>query len=159
MGWLRLVGSLKSYVSSTKYRLFHRALLQKRPIILRSLLIVAIPYRFSYAPVIFLYLVLFFLISPSLSCSFYLPLSPLYIHTYIHIYTHTHAHKNIYTHRARRRWYHLTCSPFISLYFSLYLSLADSLARLLLYIHPHMHMYTCIYPRLTFSYIYIQTSV
>ena len=44
MGWLRLVGSLKLSVSSTEYSLFCRALLQKRPIILRSLLIVATPY-------------------------------------------------------------------------------------------------------------------
>ena len=43
MGWLRLVGSLKSYVSFAEYRLFYRALLPKRPIILRSLLIVATP--------------------------------------------------------------------------------------------------------------------
>ena len=38
------VGSLKLKVSSTEYSLFCRALLQKRPIILRSLLIVATPY-------------------------------------------------------------------------------------------------------------------
>jgi len=43
MGWLRAVGSFKLYVSFAEYRLFYRALLQKRPIILRSLLIVAIP--------------------------------------------------------------------------------------------------------------------
>ena len=41
MGWLRLVGSLKLYVSFAEYRLFYRALLRKRPIILRSLLTVA----------------------------------------------------------------------------------------------------------------------
>jgi len=41
MGWLRLVGSLNWYVSFAEYSLFYRALLQKRPIILRSLLIVA----------------------------------------------------------------------------------------------------------------------
>jgi len=41
---LRIVGSLKSYVSFAEYRLFYRALLQKRPMILRSLLIVAAPY-------------------------------------------------------------------------------------------------------------------
>ena len=45
MGWLRLVGSLKIYVSFAEYCLFYRALLQKRPIILRSLLIKAIAYR------------------------------------------------------------------------------------------------------------------
>jgi len=45
MGWLRLVGSLKSYVFFAKYRLFYRTLLQKRPMILRSLLTVATPYH------------------------------------------------------------------------------------------------------------------
>jgi len=44
MGWLRLVGSLKLEVSFAENRLFHRAFLQKRPIILRSLLLVATPY-------------------------------------------------------------------------------------------------------------------
>jgi len=39
----RLLGSLKLYVSITEYNLFHRAVLQKRPIILRSLAIVATP--------------------------------------------------------------------------------------------------------------------
>jgi len=49
MGWLRLVGSLTLKASFAKYRLFYRALLQKRPIILRSLLIVATPYHDAYA--------------------------------------------------------------------------------------------------------------
>ena len=47
MGWLRLVGFLKSQVSFAEYPLFCRALLQKRPIILRSLLIVATPYQIT----------------------------------------------------------------------------------------------------------------
>ena len=48
MGWLRLVGSLKSQVSFAKepYKRVH--ILQKRPTILRSLLIVATPYRLVY---------------------------------------------------------------------------------------------------------------
>jgi len=45
MGWLRLVRSLKLKVSLAEYSLFDRALLQKRPTILRRLLIVATPYR------------------------------------------------------------------------------------------------------------------
>jgi len=45
MGWLRWVGSIKLQVSFAEYHLFYRALLQKRPIILRSLLIVATPYK------------------------------------------------------------------------------------------------------------------
>ena len=50
MGWLRLVGSLKiiglfcKQVSFAEYRLFDRAIVQMRPRILRSLLIVATPY-------------------------------------------------------------------------------------------------------------------
>ena len=43
MGWLQLVGSLKLPVSFAEYSLFYRALLQKRPIILRSLLLEATP--------------------------------------------------------------------------------------------------------------------
>ena len=39
MGWLRLVGSLVLQASFAEYRLFYRALLQKTPRILRSLLI------------------------------------------------------------------------------------------------------------------------
>jgi len=44
MGWLRLVGSLNWYVAFAEYSLFYRALLQKRPMILGSLLIGATPY-------------------------------------------------------------------------------------------------------------------
>jgi len=33
IGWLRLVGSLKLWVSFAEYRLFYRSLLQKRPTI------------------------------------------------------------------------------------------------------------------------------
>jgi len=33
MGWLRLVGSIKLYVSFAEYGLFYRALLQKSPIL------------------------------------------------------------------------------------------------------------------------------
>jgi len=45
MGWLRLVGSLKLQVSFAEYRRCYRSILQKRPIILRSLLIEATPYH------------------------------------------------------------------------------------------------------------------
>jgi len=45
MGSLSRVGSLKTYVSLAEYSLFYTALLQKRPILLESLLIVATPYH------------------------------------------------------------------------------------------------------------------
>jgi len=44
VGWLRSVGSIKLLVSFAEYRLFYRALLQKRPIILSILLTEATPY-------------------------------------------------------------------------------------------------------------------
>ena len=50
IGWQQLVGSLKSQVSFAEYRLFYRALLQKRPLILRSLLIVATPQHLTARP-------------------------------------------------------------------------------------------------------------
>ena len=50
MGWLRLVGSNKTQVSFAEYDLSYRALLQKRPIILRRLLIVATQYLRMRAP-------------------------------------------------------------------------------------------------------------
>jgi len=46
MGWLRLVGSLKLQVSFTKEPYKRDDILQKRPAILRNLLIVATPYTF-----------------------------------------------------------------------------------------------------------------
>jgi len=45
MGWLRLVGCLKSQVSFAEYSFFYRAFWQKRPAILRSLLMIATPYQ------------------------------------------------------------------------------------------------------------------
>jgi len=44
MGWLQPVGSIKLQVSSAEYRLFNRALLQKRPMILSILPTEATPY-------------------------------------------------------------------------------------------------------------------
>jgi len=44
MGWLQLVGSIKLQVSFAEYSLFYRSLLQKRPVILRSLTIIATSY-------------------------------------------------------------------------------------------------------------------
>jgi len=45
VGWLRLVGSVKVWVSFAEYLLFYRALLQKIPVIFRSLLFVSTPYH------------------------------------------------------------------------------------------------------------------
>jgi len=44
MGWLRLISSLKLYASFAKEPYKRDDILRKRPVILRSLLIVATPY-------------------------------------------------------------------------------------------------------------------
>ena len=64
MGWLRLVGSLKLQVSFAEYSLFYRALLQKRPIISRSLLIIATPHPSRETSLFPLYC-----LSPCVSCA------------------------------------------------------------------------------------------
>ena len=72
-GWRRLVGSSKLYVSFAEYRLFYRALLQKRRVILRSLRIVASPYvgcAQKSKPQLSLSLSLSLFLS--LACSFYM---------------------------------------------------------------------------------------
>jgi len=57
MGWLRLVGSLKLQVSFAEYRLFCGALLQKRRMILRSVLIEGSPYIYIYIVAPYIYIV------------------------------------------------------------------------------------------------------
>jgi len=65
MGWLRSVGSIKLQVSYAEYRLFHRALLQKRPLILSILLAKATPYEsfFDETRLIHGYIYLFMCVS------------------------------------------------------------------------------------------------
>ena len=50
MGWLRLVGSLKLQVSFAKEPCKRDYILQKRPMILRSVLMVATPYEIACMP-------------------------------------------------------------------------------------------------------------
>jgi len=47
MWWLQLGGSIKSQVSVAEYRLFHRAILQQRPIIQSILLTKATPHAYQ----------------------------------------------------------------------------------------------------------------
>jgi len=54
MGWLRLVGSLELKVSFSKEPYKKDDILQKRPIILRSLLVVATPYEHPYGAKIYM---------------------------------------------------------------------------------------------------------
>jgi len=57
MGWLRWVGCLKIYVSLQNIGLFCRSLLQKRPIFLSILLIVATPYVYIHIWITFAHMI------------------------------------------------------------------------------------------------------
>jgi len=98
MGWLRLVGSLNLHVSFAKYRLFYKALLQKRPMILRSLLIVATRYHISRS----VFFLCFKIRRPRNSCTNIHAYTCACIHTYIYvcvcIYVHVYVCVNVYVH-------------------------------------------------------------
>ena len=86
VGWLRLVGSIKLQVSFAEYRLFYRALLQKRPIILRSLLIVATPYVRVYIYVSSSRVTFTPLVSISTRSCVYIYIYVVCMHVYMYIY-------------------------------------------------------------------------
>ena len=88
MGWLRLVGSLNSFVSFSEYSLFYRSLLQKRPM-LGSLLM----YQW-HVRIICIYI-----------CTYHIHIcicimaTHTYIYTYVYTYngdTHIHIYICVY---------------------------------------------------------------
>jgi len=141
MGWLRLVGSFKLKVSFAECSLFYTALLQKSPIILRCLLIVATPYQAACWRII--------ASSGCLRRQLTQPPSPThcpsrphsqydihmytYIHiclTYIHDYIHTNnprsasqSYVNIHTHSYISRIYICVC-----MYIYIYMHTDNSLS-------------------------------
>jgi len=101
MGWLRLVGSIKLKDFFAEYRLFYRALLQKRPIISSILLSVATPYSASdtscvstYKKSVHMYTLIYIYICICTHLYVY-----IFIYTYIRTYSHTfmYIYKYIYT--------------------------------------------------------------
>jgi len=124
MGWLRLVGSLRLLVSFAKEPYKIDDILQKKPIILRSLLFVATPYLDSM------------LWSESNTHTYvrtYVPKCShqsikkykyTYLHKYIHIlaYIHTYVHTNIHTyihtctHTYIHTCIHNKCARFMHIY-------------------------------------------
>jgi len=82
LGWLRVVGSLKSWVSFAKEPYKRDYILRKRPMILRSLLLVATPYRDSHSYHIHI---------SDIQASWLCP-SPYTIHLYTVTHTHSHSY-------------------------------------------------------------------
>ena len=125
IGWLRLVGSLKLQVSCAKELYKRDYILPKRPIIWRSLLIVATPYieyictyEYTYSHIrIHTHTV------PTSSAD--VTIHYIYIHPWIYIYTHTHTYTHIHV-----------CCIYIHIY--IYVSSADVTIH---YIHMHLWIY------------------
>jgi len=102
MGWLRLVGSLKLLVSFAKEPYQRDYILQKRPIILRSLLIVATPYTINYESCTHV-LIQNIIYSTQVYIHIYMYIH-IYIYTYIYIYVYIYAY--IYTYRYIHLYIH-----------------------------------------------------
>ena len=102
-GWLRLVGSLKLWVFIAHISLFCRALLQKRPVILRSLRSVATPYfckKKQIWPVVDAY------VHKRYICTYYIHIQPVYV-TYINLHTcHVFWYVYVIFTPARSLWVH-----------------------------------------------------
>jgi len=133
MGWLRLVGSLKLYVSFAKEPYERDYILQKRPIIVRSLLIVATPYLHTLTSTLALELQLLNRILHTLSGTLSHTPTCLFIHTLTrtcllyqpHAPKHLHTLSNALLHAPAYSLKHtLTC---IYIFFPL---------------HSHSHLYT-----------------
>jgi len=110
---LRLVGSLKLWVSFAEYSLFYRALLQKRPLILRSLLIIATLYaRCAYPPRLYMHAYIcryrIICITHTYTCSHYRTTFTLcmliYIYTYsiMYVWLPVYANDYLYMHIDRK---------------------------------------------------------
>jgi len=68
VGWLRLVGSLKLQVSFAKEPCKRDYILQKRPVILRSLLIVATPYLHGLCTCVMYLIYIYFFLDNRFDC-------------------------------------------------------------------------------------------
>ena len=110
---LRLVGSLKLWVSFAEYSLFYRALLQKRPLISRSLLIIATLYaRCAYPPRLYMHAYIcryrIICITHTYTCSHYRTTFTLcmliYIYTYsiMYVWLPVYANDYLYMHIDRK---------------------------------------------------------
>jgi len=141
MGWLRLVGSLKLQVSLENIGLFCRALLKKRPIMLRSLLIGATPYTYASG--------LSLVQSSCLAQRFVCVLLHMciYVYIYVHSHLHTHMYIHIWTYNyVQTHMYIHICGLHIHIAYT-YAHTHMYIHTAYTYVHTHMyiHIYTCTY--------------
>ena len=109
MGWLRLVGSLKWWVSFAEYHLFYRSLLQKRPIIWRSLLVAATPYVDCKCAFFCLSVTCLHVYRSTHSHTQTLTHTQAHTHTFTHSHTHTYTHIHTHTHTHTQMHTSMSC--------------------------------------------------
>jgi len=128
MGWLRLVGSLKLQVSLAKETYKTDYILQKRPVILRSLLIVATPYcewlpfSSTWAERLYTYIII---------C-----MCMIYVYVYIYVYV---LYNNMYV-------YHFCICVYVCIYICIHIRS---------YVHAHVSICMCIISVYVYMYVYI----
>jgi len=105
MGWLRWVGSIKVYVSFAKEPYKRDYILQKRPIILSRLLIVATPYVLqntilyntcSYVQITYDLYIWYVL------CNIYILMHMQHVHIHLHLHMCVYMHIYVYMHLPTR---------------------------------------------------------
>jgi len=148
MGWLRLVGSLKLQVSFAKEPYKRDDILQQRPIILRSLLIVATPYK-DICAYIHIYI--------CISICKWRPFTCECCSKYICIYTHIHMYICIYVgtiHMWMRLQIYICICTCIHMYIYIYMEIVHVWMIRQVYIHMYTHTYVYMYIRGNHSHTY-----
>ena len=149
MGWLQLIGSAKLWVSFAKKPYKRDYILQKRPIILMSLLIVAIPYSALH---ITSYLYVYIYLHTYL-CILYSALCIAWYHVHTYVYTHTYQKKS-YT------YHFILCQQYHAFWISVFIYCQQCYAMciqlcVLRCICTHLLLYTFIADNATYISIYI----
>ena len=134
MGWLRLVGSLQIYVSFAKEPYKRDCILQTRPMILRSQLIVATPYQYI-VPVYYIHVSIYV----TRTCIQFLV---CFVYTYKHVYVYKRTYIYIHIHRT-------TLNPQPYVYTCIHIHVRT---RINIHVHVLIHMYTHVY---IYMYVYV----
>ena len=152
MGWLRLIGSLKLQVSSAKEPYKRDYVLQKRPIISRSLLLVATPQLHFLTPISS------GVVQMCVCTYVWCVCAHIYMCTIvnIHVFTYMYMCNRFPVERCRSVRVHMYC---VCVYVYIYICVVYTYTYVYIYLYAYayMHMYkVCIYMFIC-KYIYVYT--
>jgi len=153
MGWLRLVGNLKLQVSIAKEPYKRDYILQKRPIILRSLLIVATAYMYIWGMCMYMYKYglqftcaythMYKQLAGERRSEYGCACSHAYVYTHSRIHIHTCKHTHTYTYLYVCRQLAGVCGCLCGR------------AHVRAHVYLHIFMYMCIDMYLCYMCVYI----